>query len=316
MNHHTRHNRLIPVMAAASCFAVAMSLPTSTPLHAAPIDGIALHNDSNGNWAFDFERSGGSPDLTSAHGGDVNGGISDIPVVGDWDDDGLDEIGILRAGGSNFTVWRWLLSGTADGYEDDPVSGFTKTDFIHGNTATDIPVIGDWNNSGVQTVGLVRDNGSNLQWILSNSVAGASDITFTHGNSGDLAVVGDWDGDGYDTAGLVRENSGNMRWLLTNNVGSDGIDALDRTTGDFANDLTVTGDWNGDGKDSIGFYRPSTGEWFLPDNLTDPVTPADVEFSLSGATQAFSAVVPIPEPGSAALAAAGVLIVASRRWRG
>ncbi|MFW6336573.1 MAG: hypothetical protein ACOC3G_05545, partial [Phycisphaeraceae bacterium] len=185
-------------------------------------------------------------DLTSAHGGDVNGGISDIPVVGDWDDDGLDEIGILRAGGSNFTVWRWLLSGTADGYEDDPVSGFTKTDFIHGNTATDIPVIGDWNNSGVQTVGLVRDNGSNLQWILSNSVAAASDITFEHGNSGDLAVVGDWDGDGYDTAGLVREHSsGDMRWLLTNNDNSRGTDALDRRFGNFANDLTVTGDWNG-----------------------------------------------------------------------
>jgi hypothetical protein len=312
----TNHTRLIPALTAASCFALAaVTLSTATPLYAAPIDGIALHNDSNGNWAFDFERSGGSADLTSAHGGDVNGGYSDIPVLGDWDGDGLDEIGILRAGGTGSTVWRWLLSGTANGYEDDPVSGFTKTDFIHGNTATDIPVVGDWNNNGVQTVGLVRNNGTNLQWILSNSVAGASDITFTHGNSGDIAVVGDWNGDGTDTAGLVRESSGDMRWLLTNNVGAGGDEALKRTTGDFGSDLTVTGDWNGDGKDSIGFYRPSTGEWFLPDTLTGSVTPADVVFTQTGASHAFSAVVPIPEPGSAALAAAGILLVSFRRWR-
>ncbi len=37
-------------------------------------------------------------------------------------------------------------------------------------------------------------------------------------------------------------------------------------------DVPVAGDWNGDGVDTPGVFRPSTGEWLLSDTLSGPAT--------------------------------------------
>ena len=46
----------------------------------------------------------------------------------------------------------------------------------------DIPIVGDWNGDGIDTIGVVRGN----TWYLRNSnTTGVADVTFTFGDAGD-----------------------------------------------------------------------------------------------------------------------------------
>lgn len=73
-------------------------------------------------------------------------------------------------------------------------------------------MVGDWNGSGIDTVGVFR----NGQWRLRNSnSAGAASYTFTYGKQGDVPVVGDWNRDGRDRPGLYRSGKWFYRNVLT-----------------------------------------------------------------------------------------------------
>ena len=69
------------------------------------------------------------------------GQAGDIPVVGDWNGDGIDGIGVVRGS-------KWMLRQT-------PSSGSPDLEFDFGDAAG-IPVVGDWNGNGVDTVGRYR----------------------------------------------------------------------------------------------------------------------------------------------------------------
>jgi hypothetical protein len=55
----------------------------------------------------------------------------------------------------------------------------------------DQPVIGDWDNDGIDTIGVYRSG----QFLLRNSnTIGFADIVFALGNPGDHPIAGNWDG--------------------------------------------------------------------------------------------------------------------------
>jgi len=87
------------------------------------------------------------------------------------------------------------------------------------------------------------------------------------GMAGDLPAVGNWTGLGNSTIGVFRPSSG--AWAFdTNGDGKwsgPGSDTVVESFG-LAIDWPVVGDWYGLGIDSIGVYRPATGEWFLDTN--------------------------------------------------
>jgi hypothetical protein len=60
--------------------------------------------------------------------------------------------------------------------------------------AEDLPVVGDWNGDGIDTVGTYR--ASEAGWRLRNSnSAGEPDVPlFLYGLSGDIAITGNWNG--------------------------------------------------------------------------------------------------------------------------
>ena len=144
----------------------------------------------------------------------------------------------------------------------------------------DVPVMGDFSNAGVRTVGVVRNQrhgvaGSEhtLKWLLRLiEGAGEPDLLIDYGRSGDIPVVGDWNGNGVHTIGVVRGN----RWLLRNS-NSAGAPHYDFTFGE-PGDTPVVGDWNGTGFTSIGMVRG--GRWLL---RTSPSGgPASHDFSFEG----------------------------------
>ena len=172
--------------------------------------------------------------------------LGDIPVVGDWDGNGTDSIGVFRNG-------VWLLRNV------NAPGGVDIT--IPWGAPGDLPVVGDWDGDGTDSIGVFR----NGVWLLRNANApGGVDITIPWGSPDQVPVVGDWDGDGTDTIGVFRLGV----WYLRNANTSGGIDATIRWGA--ATDVPVVGDWNGDHTDTIGVFRQGT--WLLRDvNTSGPI---------------------------------------------
>jgi hypothetical protein len=124
----------------------------------------------------------------------------------------------------------------------------------------DIPVIGDWNGSGVDKVGIFRDG----TWFLDmngNGLWDGGNIDFmaSLGLPGDIPVVGDWDGSGKTKIGVFR----NGMWMLDLNGNGQWDGASVDRVGYFgiAGDIPIVGDWDGSGQTKVGVFR--SGMWFL-----------------------------------------------------
>ena len=202
---------------------------------------LGVYRPSGGAWYLRNSNSGGTPSIAASYGA----APSDLPVIGDWDGDGVDTIGVFRPSGG-----AWYLSNSNTG--GPPAIALSYG--IPGDTA----VAGDWDGDGVDTIGIFRSSGG--AWYLRDSnTEGSPDIVLSYGVPGDIPVVGDWDGDGVDTIGVFRPSGG--AWFLRNS-NSQGPPDIVLFFG-ILGDIPVVGDWDGDGVDTIGVYRPSQGVWFL-----------------------------------------------------
>jgi parallel beta-helix repeat protein len=180
------------------------------------------------------------------------------PLVGDWNGNGTDTTGIY-----NYTTAEFSLD-----------SGLKISFGISG----DIPITGDWNGNGSDTIGVFRP--STAQFFIDYDNDGVSDMNATFGVIGDIPVAGDWDGDGDGNIGVFRQNhSGTGLTMFFLDLDNSGGSADQSVAFGEPDDLPVIGDWDGDGDDNIGLYRPSstTGVFYLDiDNdggIADIVTP-------------------------------------------
>jgi hypothetical protein len=216
-----------------------------------PFVGMASHRIGvfrNGVWYLRTSNTGGNADITFGYG-NVAG---DIPVVGDWDGDGIDTIGVYRKG-----VFH-LRNSTTNGIAD--------ITFGYGNLGGDTPVVGDWDGDGIDTIGVYRNG---VFFLRNSNTEGIADITFTYGQPKDVPVIGDWTGSGKDTIGVYRNG---VFYLRNSNTG--GIADTTFGYGNLAGDTPVVGDWTGSGRDTIGVYR--NGVFYLRNSNTNGI--ADIAF--------------------------------------
>ncbi|MFO1022249.1 MAG: hypothetical protein U0903_16385 [Planctomycetales bacterium] len=202
-----------------------------------------LDQDQN----YDWNASAAGTDTSFAFG---NAG--DIPITGDWNADGFDDIGVVRNG-------VWYLDANGNQKWDGTALG--DMTFKFGNPG-DKPVVGDWNNDGRADIGVVR----NGVWYLDmngDHKWGAGDATFNFGIAGDTPVTGDWNGDGTTDIGVYRSGS----FYLDSNPNHywDG-GALGDVSFKFgaAGDKPMIGDWNQDGISDVGVFR--NGQYYLDSN--------------------------------------------------
>lgn len=118
------------------------------------------------------------------------------------------------------------------------------------------------------TIGV--SNLDNAAWLLRyTNTTGAPNTSFVYGQNlyGALPLEGDWDGNGVDTQGIyVRYPAQNIGvFALTNTFNNFNAAQLPAFVfGDASNAwIPVSGDWDGNGFDSIGLYNTATGVWVL-----------------------------------------------------
>jgi hypothetical protein len=66
---------------------------------------------------------------------------------------------------------------------------------------------------------------------------------------------------------------------------SSGVADIEYTYGSGTEFKPVIGDWNNDGTDTAGLFKPSNGEWFLKNANT--TGGADLEFSFGGGSGSY-----------------------------
>jgi serine-aspartate repeat-containing protein C/D/E len=234
-------------------------------------------------------------------------GLNDaIPVTGDFNGDGRDEIAIFHKG-------EWFIDLNGNG-QWDAQDLWAKLGNEH-----DRPVTGDWDGDGKDDIGIYgpkwpgddvhiehdpglpdQDNqllfkpraknvppnpeqatdGERLMRLTSQGKERADliDHVFEFGGHNDIPIAGDWNGDGIRSIGVFRDGKwhfdldGDGRW-------SDG----DKTAvfGEKG-DLPVVGDFNGDGIEEIAIFR--SGKWIIDSNGNREIDSSDqvVQFGQAG----------------------------------
>ncbi len=151
----------------------------------------------------------------------------------------------------------------------------TVDSFYFGNPG-DAPMMGDWDCDGVDTPGLYRRSDGYV-YLRNANTQGVADIRFFFGNPGDVPLAGDFDGDGCDTVSIWRPSEG--RVFVINELGANdgglGPAEFDYYFGN-PGDEPFVGDFDGDGIDTVGLHRGSTGLVYFRNSHTQGV--ADAQF--------------------------------------
>ncbi|MFO7699750.1 MAG: peptidoglycan recognition family protein [Acidimicrobiia bacterium] len=225
----------------------------------APGQGVGVVDPSTATWYLTVDGT----ETTSF----VFGDPGDIPMVGDWDCDGMDTPGMYRQS-DGFVYLR-----------NSSTQGIADIRFFLGNPG-DMPIVGDFNGDGCDTVSVHRPGTGEI--FIINSLGrddgglGGAEFSYVFGNPGDQPFVGDFDGDGIDTVGLHRPSTG---LVYLRNAHSQGMADTQFVFGD-PDDRIVSSDWDGDGMVAPGVFRPTTGTFHLRSTNTAGNADVDLRYGL------------------------------------
>jgi Divergent InlB B-repeat domain len=136
--------------------------------------------DSNHNGVLDGCRTDECPSFSIYMNGDV-------PVAGDWSGSGITQLGLFRP-----NTGEWFLNRNGN----RSWNNCKKDTCLTFGKAGDLPVIGDWNGTGISKIGVFRS--STGEWLLDLNGNGkwdgpGVDLYVTgYGESGEIPIVGKW----------------------------------------------------------------------------------------------------------------------------
>lgn len=258
----------------------------------------SLNDKRRGKWML-VDREG---NLVEAGQALTLGGKDAIPLVGDFNGDGVDEIAVYVGG-------QWFVDLNGNGVWDEGDL------WIRLGNELDRPVVGDWDGDGKADVAIfgrqwqydpeaiVEDPGlptpansrrrdfalpastrmRAVQWEQHRELrqgqqgdvrSDAVDHVFRYGEQADTPLAGDWNGDGIDSVAIFRAG----QWTL--NSSGDGRMTKDDQRVSFGQpgDIAIVGDWNGDGITDLGVVRGDV--WIIDSDGDRRLTANDLQLEI------------------------------------
>lgn len=206
--------------------------------------------DKNGNKSWDQPVGGDQQTVFAAFAN--TDGLS-TPLSGDWNMDGADEIGWYVPGSDLF-----ILDFDGDGIWNPSVD---KIGVVGPNRTQGIPIVGDWNGNGQDSIGKVVGSQYFLDIDGNNFWNPGTDRETTFAGFATVfqPVVGNFDGDvaGSDEIGKYVPGSGGNDLFLLDSFQSDGIytsgmDRISAVAQVFGAGVPIICDFNDDGTDDVG----------------------------------------------------------------
>lgn len=175
----------------------------------------------------------------TAGGGSIGfqwGVAGDIPVGGDYDNDGRTDFTVFRPQNG---AWYSNLSSN---------NGFRAVFF---GQIGDKPVPADYDYDGITDVAVFRPS-SGVWYVRRSSDEGLTAVQF--GTNGDIPLTGDFDGDGRADFVVFRPSEG-IWYLLGTTQGFRAVQF------GLSTDFPVPGDYDGDGRHDVAVFRQ--GVWYI-----------------------------------------------------
>ena len=257
---------------------------------------FAPGNKQSGRWTL-VDRQGNRVEV----GHEITLGDADsIPLVGDFDGDGIDEVAIFAAG-------QWFVDLNGNGVWDEGDL------WLRMGTALDRPVVGDWDGDGKADIAIfgrqwerdpeviVEDPGlptpantrrrdfvrgetlvtlePEQERVLRRGSRGpiradAIDHVFRYGEQPDTPIAGDWNGDGIDSIAVFRAGL----WMLDSDGDGRLTERDDKVQFGQPGDIPIAGDWNGDGITKLGVVRGDL--WIIDSDGDRRITGNDVQIRI------------------------------------
>lgn len=204
---------------------------------------LSVWRPSNGNWYINASTAGPTT---------VNWGSSGDKIVpGDYDGDRKTDVAVWRPSDQ---TWYILNS-----------SNSTYTYAVYGSNG-DIPAAADYDGDRITDTAVWRPGTGT--WYINRSASGTQWV-LAFGTSGDRPVVADYNGDKRADIAVFRPSDTNWYiyqnylnyYYYTNPPGSGNL-IYSVTNFGLSGDNNVPADYDGDGKDDMAVWRPSTGTWY------------------------------------------------------
>lgn len=169
-----------------------------------------------------------------------------IPIAGDWNGSGRDTAGIVDKG---YSPMKWFL-------RNSHASGAPDQVYDYGSSGSQ-PVSGDYACPNSHDKPVVFQNGS---WYFRRP-SGSTLIRGPFGSAGNIALLRD--GNQWSCgADMMVFNPSNAYWQLTVRRSAPYVTDLAFYYG-VSGDIPLLGDWDGDGMDTPGVFRPSNRTFYL-----------------------------------------------------
>jgi hypothetical protein len=182
------------------------------------------------------------------------GQTNDEPIIGDWDGDGYDEIGLFRSSTSMFYLvtrnWATLPDEVGAADKDIPFS-----------YPEDIPIAGDWDGDDDDDIGGYYPGTFFLYQLNLGSSTATSYRDVPFGQADDIPLIGDWDNDGDDDVAVCRKYDLHDNPTYYFDLDLTGVEhEIGPCEWGDNGDIPIAGRWNAGSGDKIGVYRPRTEE--------------------------------------------------------
>jgi hypothetical protein len=230
-------------------------------------DTVGLYGPAKGTFMLTASRHPNTVEKTFTFGPKK---ASMLVIAGDWNADKADEVGVYDPQASKFYLAERSGKAAAELPWGKQNAGW-------------LPIAGDWDGDGRDGVGLYDP--AQGMFRLRNSTSGqASEVKFRFGPKAakQLPIAGDWDGDGKDTVGLFEPARGLFRLINSYRTKGGKSDLKFSVYPSQAGALPVTGDWNGDRKDSVGWYERQGSTFYLKNANTGGAAEVKIRLGVKG----------------------------------